>query len=133
MDIEAARCERLYEIGFDGDVRAEVRLFSPTARVLGVPTNTILWSRESGAADVDLLLDSLLGMGIAPHEVHEAGDGHCEVRIGGRLGEAMLGYLGWSHRVVRTTVVKLRASQESLGAILRQMSLVTRVDYVVAL
>ena len=51
----------------------------------------------------------------------------------GRLGAAVLHHLGWSHRVARTTVVRLRASRLGLRIVLAQLSTVTGVDYVVSL
>ena len=149
--------ERLYEIGFDGDVRDEVQLISPAAQVRAMPTHTVLWSRVRRSEDFDTLLDSLLGMGITPREVYESADGvyhalsmrsadrgasgdagtgdelYCEVRIRGSLGEATLRYLGWSHRITKTTVVLLRATHEALGSVLTQMSAIARLDYVLAL
>jgi hypothetical protein len=91
--------------------------------------------------------------GITPCEIHESAGGsrperlpasgqsdlssarppYCEVRIVGRLGAAVLHHLGWSHRVARTTVVRLRASRLGLRIALAQLSTVTGVDYVVSL
>ncbi|HEY5979158.1 MAG TPA: hypothetical protein VIT41_05925 [Microlunatus sp.] len=145
--------DRLYEIGLDGDVCDEVRRIDPTARVAKVGTSTILWSRLRRPDDLDLLLIALADFGLTPHEVHEslreihpeqpsrpgrtgsrtARLPYCEVRIGGRLGAAALHHLGWSHRVVQTTVVTVRASHLRLQTVLAQLSSVTGVDYVVAL
>jgi hypothetical protein len=143
--------ERLYELGFDGDVMATVHSISPSARVITVPVSTILWHRPSSAEELDDLLDSLLDMGITPSEVHESArrahpgmdpaPGHggvhpssyCEVRVRGELGNATLQYLGWSHRVVETTVVRLHASDEALRSLVGQVSAVSRLDYLLAL
>jgi hypothetical protein len=147
--------ERPYEIGFDGDVTAVVLLATPSAQVSVLPMSTILWQRLRWADELDVLLDSLLDMGITPAEVYEAAGGiagaaaevdgqvdqqrvrarspYCEVRIRGRLGDAVLQYLGWSHRVVETTVVRLHASDEDLRNFLGQLAPVTRLDYLLAL
>ena len=142
----------LYEIGLDGDVCDAMRRTHPTARVTAVGTSTILSARLRRPEDLHVLLDALADFGLTPGEVHESagrscsdrrpgGDPveppsrrlpYCEVRIPGVLGKAALHHLGWSHRVVRTTVVRLRASHGSLRAVLDQMSTVTGVDYVFA-
>ena len=126
---------RWYEIGFNGDVVDLARRISPAAHVTGLPACTILWSSERSADALDTLLDTLLALGITPSEVHEAaGDAaYCEVRLSGCLGRAMLRYLGWSHRVARTTVVRLKSSQDELRTVMLQMASVARVDYVLAL
>ena len=142
----------LYEIGLDGDGCDAMRRTHPTAQVMSAGTSTILSARLRRPEDLHALLDALADFGLTPGEVHESpcrngserrsgGDPveppsrslpYCEVRIPGVLGKAALHHLGWSHRVVRTTVVRLRASHRSLRAVLAQMSTVTGVDYVVA-
>jgi len=143
----------LYEIGLDGDVCGAMRRADPEARVAAARTSTVLWSRVQRRDELHALLDSLADFGLTPHEIHESGreihshrpswPGHadpvgvrslyCEVRIGGCLGEAALHHLGWSHSVVQTTVVTVRATRARLGDLLAQMSTLTRVDYVVTL
>jgi hypothetical protein len=142
--------DRLYELGFDGNVAAAVQSISPSAQVSTIPACTILWRRLRSADELDDLLDSLLDMGITPTEVHEASGGvhrrsgqgvsgggprttYCEVRVRGQLGDAVLRYLGWSSRVVETTVVRLRVSDEALGSLVGQVSQVSRLDYLLAL
>ena len=146
--------ERLYELGFDGDVMATVQMVSPSAQVTTGPVSTILWQHLSRVDQFDDLLDSLLDMGITPTEVHESvpgvrrglapagGDGgtggslrttYCEVRVRGQLGDATLTYLGWSHRVVETTVVRLRATDEALWSLVGHVCGVSRLDYLLAL
>ena len=146
---------RRYEIGFDGDVAAKVQELSPTALVSSLPQSTILWNRLRRADEFDVLLDSLLDMGITPSEVHEATGGihrcrdlpwsqaesevggalatYCEVRIRGRLGDGVLRYLGWSHRVSESTVVRLRATDEELRRLIGEMTRVARLDYLIML
>jgi hypothetical protein len=144
--------ERLYEIGLDGDVSDAMHRSHPEAQVVDAGTSTILWTRLRRPEELNLLLDALADFGLVPLEVHESagcsGSGrrarsvavepaetsrpYCEVRLPGRLGAAALHHLGWSHRVVRTTVVRLRASQRGLRVVLAQMSAVTGVDYVLA-
>jgi hypothetical protein len=145
--------DRWYEIGLDGGVSDAVRRAHPAAQVRSAGTSTILWSRLHRPDDLDLLLEALADFGLTPREVHEsagrtragrrpgtdpggpASDSlpYCEVRIAGLLGQAALHHLGWSHRVVRTTVVRLWASHRSLRAALAQMATVTGVDYVLAI
>lgn len=107
------------------------------AEVWSQPTCTILWQRLAGVPELNALLDALLKMGTTPYEVYESTPGvhrsaYCEVRIAGCLGEAMLQYLGWSHRVVQPTVVTLQATPADLGSVLSELSAVTSVDYVLA-
>ena len=146
--------ERFYELGFDGNVMAAVQSISPSAQVTTGPVSTILWHRLSSIDEFDDLLDSLLDMGITPTEVHESAGGihrspdpaagqddsgaspattYCEVRVCGQLGDAILKYLGWSHRVAEITVVRLRASDEALRALVGRTSEVGRLDYLLAL
>jgi hypothetical protein len=145
--------DRLYEIGLDGDVSEAIRRSQPAAQVVGSGTSTILWTRLHRPDDLQVLLDALSDYGITPCEIHESAGGsrpdrlpasgladlssarppYCEVRIVGRLGAAVLHHLGWSHRVARTTVVRLRASRLGLRIVLAQLSTVTGVDYVVSL
>lgn len=142
----------LYEIGLDGDVSDAMRRIQPSAQVTAAGTSTILWSRLQGPDELHLLLDALADFGLAPREVHESAGGssrdqrsgsapgeqsdarlpYCEVRLPGRLGAAALHHLGWSHRVVRTTVVRLRASQPDLRVVLAQVAGIAGVDYVLA-
>ena len=142
----------LYEIGLDGDVFDAMRRMDPAAQVTVSGTSTILWARPQGPEDLHLLLDLLADFGLAPREVHESAGGsypgrrsdsdpeeqanarlpYCEVRLSGRLGAAALHHLGWSHRVVRTTVVRLRSSQRNLRVVLAQMAGLTGIDYVLA-
>lgn len=152
--------ERWYEIGFEGDVVDAVQRLTPAARVTDVPTCTILWSWGRRPDELDTLLDTLSGLGVSLREVYESAGGlhqgllprggtstqvcpassgddasrpYCEVRVGGRLGEAVLRYLGWSHRVAKITVVKLRTSHEELRVMLAEMAKISRVDYLLAL
>lgn len=146
--------ERPYELGFDGDVLAMVQQFCPHAQVITGPVSTILWHRLRRVDELDDLLDSLVNMGITPSEVHESSGGvhrgldpvvghggpgggprttYCEVRFRGQLGDRTLQYLGWSHRVVKTTVVRLRASDEGLRTLVGQVAGVSRLDYLLAL
>lgn len=143
----------LYEIGLDGDVSDAMRRIQPSAQVTAARTSTILWSRREGPEDLHQLLDALADFGLAPREIHESAGGssrdqpsgselgeqsharppYCEVRLPCRLGVAALHHLGWSHRVERTTVVRLRASQASLRDALAQMAVIAGVDYVLAI
>jgi hypothetical protein len=152
---------RTYEIGFDGDVVDVVRRVLPTAQVLSTPTCTVLWHHLRDAQELDTLLDSLLTMGITPVEMYEAAGGvrrgqahtsplaevrrwggwagavpatwtYCEVRVDGRLGDAILRHLRWSHRVAQTTVVRVRAYPEALRGMLAELAVAARLDYVVA-
>jgi len=146
--------ERPYELGFDGNVMAMVQLGWPSAQVITLPVSTILWHRLSRVDELNDLLDTLLDMGITPSEVHESSGGvrhgldpvaglggpgsgprttYCEVRVRGQLGDTVLQYLGWSHRLAETTVVRLRASDESLRSLIGQVTRVTRLDYMLAL
>ena len=150
-NVDDPETERLYEIGLDGDVSEAIHRSHPEAQVMDAGTSTILWTHLRRPEELHLLLDALADFGLAPHEVHESARGsspgrsrsagagpvevrqpYCEVRLSGRLGAAALHHLGWPHRVVRTTVVRVRASQQGLRVVLAQMAAVTGVDYVLA-
>ena len=146
-----------YEIGFDGDVGDLVHRVTPSARVLSTPTCTVLWHHLDLQTELDAVLDALSAVGITPRQVYESvgcsrrqrkdgDDGrrldpgsmptaltYCEVRIDGRLGDAILGHLRWSNRVLQTTIVRVRLSYDALRALLAEMSSATRVDYVISL
>jgi len=146
-----------YEIGFDGDVGDLVHRVTPSARVLSTPTCTVLWHHLDLQTELDAVLDALSSVGITPRQVYESvgcprrraegSDGarrleagcmsaastYCEVRIDGRLGDAILGHLRWSNRVLQTTIVRVRISYDALRALLAEMSIATRVDYVISL
>jgi len=124
----------LYEIGLDGDVCDAMRRANPAAQVAAARTSTVLWSRLQRREELHALLDSLADFGLTPQEIHESARGihsdrqswpghadpegvrslYCEVRIGDWLGEAALHHLGWSHCVVRTTVVTVQVTRASL-------------------
>jgi hypothetical protein len=152
---------RTYEIGFDGDVVDLVHRAVPTAQVLCRQTCTVLCHHVRDATELDVLLNSLMALGITSFEVFEAAGrarhGHgqelprlqasagewaaaldapmstcCEVRVEGRLGDATLRHLRWSHKVVQTTVVRVRASQDALRAVLAELATAGRLDYLVA-
>ena len=148
-NVDDPETERLYEIGLDGDVADAMHRSHPEALVMEAGTSTILWTHLRRPEELHLLLDALADFGLTPQEVHESvGPGrrsrsaavepaevrqpYCEVRLSGRLGAAALHHLGWPHRVVRTTVVRVSASQRSLRVVLGQMAAVTGVDYVLA-
>ena len=81
---------------------------------------TVLFRSVLDVRELDALLDRLRQTGLVLAEVHAApaprehasedpgtsGDSgrpqrprYCEVRVRGKLGDKLLGYLGWSHRV----------------------------------
>lgn len=155
----AGAAVRTYEIGFDGDVVDLVHRAVPAARVLCRQTCTVLCHDVRDASELDLLLNSLMALGITSFEVFEAAGGvrrvpamprpragagewaagldsplstYCEVRVEGRLGDATLRHLRWSHRVVQTTIVRVRASQDALRAVLAELATAGRLDYLVA-
>jgi hypothetical protein len=112
------------EIYFDGDVADLIRSVVPNADVRGGLTCTTLWQQRACATDLDRLLTELSQFGITPVDVHRgvADDekpSDCEVVIQGRLGQALLHHLGWSHRVSPVTVVRLLSARVTvlLGAL----------------
>jgi hypothetical protein len=87
--------------------------------VRAVRPETVLFRRVRDVRELDTLLDRLRQTGLVLAEVHAApapkerasedpvaGEGggpqrprYCEVRVRGKLGDKLLGYLGWSHRL----------------------------------
>jgi uncharacterized protein YjiS (DUF1127 family) len=129
---------RRYEISFDGDVRGLVDQIRPSARILGVPTRTILWRHTRSAAELDTILHALLDLGITPREIHESMPvrtepvTYCEVRVDGRLGLATLHHLRWSYRVASTTIVQLQTDRDGLQGIFTELAGRVRIDYVLS-
>ncbi|GAA3611391.1 hypothetical protein [Microlunatus ginsengisoli] len=122
---------RTYEIGLVGDVADRVRSLAPGAEVHSTDPLTVFWRHPRRPDEVDTLLQALSSLGIAPRELYESAD-YCEVRIDGCLGTAILHHLRWSHRLVQTTVVRVRLSHDALRTTLRQLADVGRLDYLLA-
>jgi hypothetical protein len=109
----------------------------PSIEMLTRRPETLLFRRVDDLAELDALLDQILSMGLVLTEVHELPvtsiarpEGHhgsdaspqtgwYEVRVEGELGEPLLRYLNWSHRVVpEQTYMKVEATSSELDAIL---------------
>ncbi|MCW2770103.1 MAG: hypothetical protein JWR27_1536 [Aeromicrobium sp.] len=98
--------------------------FAPlSVRATGV--HTVLTRRGSGAPQLEVLLDSLRSVGARLLEVHRelAGSGDeqtYEVRVEGEVGEPLLRWLDWAHRVVPgQTRVRIAASTDDLHRFLQ--------------
>ena len=94
----------------------------PAITVLTEPPATVLFKQISDPAEVDELTERLRTLGITPLEVH-ASSCHYEVRIKGRLGRSILGYLQWDCRLEpERAVVRVMATQQELRMILEQLA-----------
>ena len=108
-----------YEVCLRGSIPDSLSRSTGMA-VYAVRPETVLFRSVQDVRELDALLDRLRQTGLVLAEVHAApapkerasedpgtaGDRgrpqrrrYCEVRVRGKLGDKLLGYLGWSHRV----------------------------------
>jgi hypothetical protein len=112
----------VYEITFRGALPRDLIARFPTITVVTEPPATVLFKQISDPAEVDELTERLRTLGIAPLEVRASG-GHYELRIEGRLGRSILGYLQWASRLEpERAVVRIVATQHELRMILEQLA-----------
>jgi hypothetical protein len=74
----------VYEIRLQGAPPEPLRRQFPTATVITTRTETVLFRRVEEPADLDLLIEELLSMGLVLTEVHEL----LLPQAGARLGES---------------------------------------------
>jgi hypothetical protein len=112
----------MYEIILRGAPPRGLIARFPAITVLTEPPATVLFKQISDPAEVDELTERLRTLGITPLEVR-ASAGHYELRIEGRLGRSILGYLQWNSRLeAERTVVRVVATQHELRMILEQLA-----------
>jgi hypothetical protein len=120
----AAREKRgaVYEITLRGAPPRALIARVPVITVVTEPPATVLFKQISDPAEVDELTERLRTLGITPLEVR-ASVGHYELRIEGRLGRPILGYLQWDSRLEpERAVVRVMATQKQLRMILEQLA-----------
>ena len=112
----------MYEIILRGVPPRALIARLPAITVLTEPPATVLFKQISDPAEVDELTERLRTVGITPLEVR-ASTGHYELRIEGRLGRSILGYLQWDSRLEpERAVIRLVATQQELRMILEQLA-----------
>lgn len=112
----------MYEIILRGAPPRALIARLPAITVLTEPPATVLFKQISDPAEVDELTERLRTVGITPLEVR-ASTGHYELRIEGRLGRSILGYLQWDSRLEpERAVIRLVATQQELRMILEQLA-----------
>jgi hypothetical protein len=112
----------VYEITVRGALPPAVIARFPGITVLTEPPATVLFKQISDLEEVDELTERLRTFGITPLEVR-ASAGHYELRIEGRLGRSILGYLQWDSRLEpERSVVRVVATQHELRMILEQLA-----------
>ena len=112
----------MYEITLRGALPGAVSARFPAITVLTEPPATVLFKQISDLAEVDELTERLRTLGITPLEVR-ASAGHYELRIEGRLGRSILGYLQWDSRLEpERAVVRVVATQKQLRMILERLA-----------
>ena len=112
----------MYEIILRGAPPRALIARLPAITVLTEPPATVLFKQISDPAEVDELTERLRTVGITPLEVR-ASTGHYELRIEGRLGRSILGYLQWDSRLEpERAVIRLLATQQELRMILEQLA-----------
>src|SRR4029450_4235840 len=111
----------VYEITLRGAPPRALIARVPVITVLTEPPATVLFKQVTDPAEVDELTERLRTLGITPLEVR-AFSGHYELRIEGRLGRSILGYLQWDSRLEpERAVVRVVATQEELRVVFGQM------------
>jgi hypothetical protein len=112
----------VYEIILRGTPARALIARLPAIAVLTEPPATVLFKHVTDPAEVDELTERLRTLGITPIEVR-ASAGHYELRIEGRLGRSILGYLQWDSRLeLERAVVRVVATQHELRMILEQLA-----------
>lgn len=112
----------MYEIILRGAPPRALIARLPAITVLTEPPATVLFKQISDPAEVDELTERLRTVGITPLEVR-ASSSHYELRIEGRLGRSILGYLQWDSRLEpERAVIRLVATQQELRMILEQLA-----------
>lgn len=111
----------VYEITLHGAPPAGLTLRFPSLTLYSVPAVTVLSRRVVDLAEIDGLTEQLRAIGIAPVEMR-ASFPHCEVRIEGRLGDAIVRYLRWAARFEpERTVIRVLNTGEQLQLILDEL------------
>ena len=112
----------MYEITLRGAPPRGLIARFPAISVLTEPPATVLFKHVTDPAQVDELTERLRTLGITPLEVRTS-SGHYELRIEGRLGRSILGYLQWASRLEpERAVVRVVATQRELRMILEQLA-----------
>src|SRR4029453_10845383 len=112
----------VYEITLRGAPPRALIARVPALTVVTEPPAPGLFKQISDPAEVDELTERLRTLGITPLEVR-ASVGHYELRIEGRLGRPILGYLQWDSRLEpERAVVRVVATQKQLRMILEQLA-----------
>ena len=112
----------MYEITLRGAPPPGFVARFPPITVLTEPPATVLFKRITDPAEVDELSERLRTLGITPLEVR-AFSCHYELRIEGRLGRSILGYLQWDSRLEpERAVMRVVATQHELRMILEQLA-----------
>lgn len=97
----------------------------PTATAEETGAQTALLGRGIGPQQLDVLLDKLGSFGIPLLEIHQLpgcpeGEQAYEVRVAGEVGQAVLRYLNWTHRIIPPqTRVRITAAPGELHEFLR--------------
>lgn len=129
-----------YEVCLRGALPASVRSRATGLAVHTAGVQTVLFRTVRDVGELDTLLDRLRSTGLVLTELHAAAEppearsersGHpwgsalryYEVWVRGELGHKLLGYLGWSHRLVdERQVVRGEISAHELNAFLSHCS-----------
>jgi len=117
-----------YEVCLRGAMPESLRERGAGLAVRAAPTETVLFRNVRDLGELDTLLERMRSMGLVLTEVHGAeppdrrsAARRYEVRVHGELGAKLLGYLGWSHRLVtQRQVARGKVSARDLDAFLSQ-------------
>ncbi len=117
--------EPLYDVLLGSRPPESLRRSFPTMSIRLTGAQTALRRRVSEPRQLDALLEKLCSLGVQLLDIHRlpgpAGDDQTyEVRVAGEIGESLLRYLSWPHRVVpEQTRVRISAASGDLHQFLR--------------
>ncbi|HET8914931.1 MAG TPA: hypothetical protein VFM91_04425 [Propionibacteriaceae bacterium] len=112
----------MYEITLCGTPLASLAARFPSVALYPAPVSTVLSRSAVDSLEIDELVDKLRSLGITPREVRGSRD-HYEVRIEGRLGDAVLHSLRWAARLEEEqTVMRVSATQGELRVIMEELA-----------
>jgi hypothetical protein len=131
VDPPAAADSATYEIRIRGAIARPLSELFPDLRVGWSPVETVLYRDISDLVELDLLLERLQSMGLVLSELRENPPAFptspevrsYEVHVEGRLGQALLGTLGWSSRIQpEQSVVRMGGEAGDLDHLLESCS-----------
>ena len=116
---------QVYDVVLGSRPPDSLRSRFPAMSVHRIQTHTALRRRVGGPGQLDDLLEKLWSLGLPLLEVHQLPGATreqqtYEVRVAGEVGEPLLRYLSWSHRIVSGQIrVRIAAATSELHQFLQ--------------